>query len=147
MMRIVIIAAVSLSLFINSAYCQNKQNDIVGVWQTGGNEPARIQIFKSGDKFYGKIIWLQNAVKDGKSRVDAKNPDKTKRNNPIIGLTILHGFRFNGSDEWKGGDIYDPENGKTYSCYMYLKDHNTLKVRGYIGISLLGRTETWMRAN
>ena len=61
----------------------------------------------------------------------------------IIGLIILKDFKFDDDDEWKSGDIYDPENGKTYSSYTYLKDKNTLKVRGYVGISLLGRTEIW----
>jgi uncharacterized protein (DUF2147 family) len=60
---------------------------------------------------------------------------------------MLKDFKFDGNDEWKGGDIYDPESGKTYRSYMYLKDSNTLKVRGYVGISLLGRTETWTRTN
>jgi uncharacterized protein (DUF2147 family) len=70
-----------------------------------------------------------------------------KRNNPVIGLVMLTAFKFDGDDEWIGGDIYDPESGKTYSSYMYLKDINTLKVRGYVGISLFGRTETWTRSN
>ena len=122
-------------------------DDIIGVWLTTGKEPAKIQIYKSGDKFYGKIIWLQNPLEGGKQRVDANNPDKSKRNELIIGLIILKGFKFNGDDEWKGGDIYDPENGKTYSSYISLKDKNTLKVRGYVGISLFGRTETWTRTN
>ena len=126
---------------------QNKADDIMGIWLTGGKEPAKIQIYRSGDKFYGKIIWLKNPTDNGKQRIDANNPDKSKRNNSIVGLVMLTGFKFDGDDEWKGGDIYDPESGKTYSSYMYLKDKNTLKVRGYVGISLLGRTETWIRTN
>ena len=67
--------------------------------------------------------------------------------NPVIGLVILTGFKFNGDDGWKGGDIYDPESSKTYSSGIYLKDKNTLKLRGFIGISLFGRTETWTSTN
>jgi uncharacterized protein (DUF2147 family) len=145
------IAATSILAFATmlsfSAYAQDKADDIIGVWLTGGKEPAKIQIYRSGEKFYGKIIWLKNPTENGKQRVDANNPDKAKRSNPIIGLVMLNGFRFDGDDEWKDGDIYDPESGKTYSSYMYLKDKNTLKVRGYVGISLLGRTETWTRTN
>lgn len=140
-----ILAFVTLLSF--SAYSQSKADDITGIWLTGGKEPAKIQVYKSGDRFYGKIIWLKNPTENGKQRVDANNPDKAKRNNPIIGLLLLTGFKFDGDDEWKGGDIYDPENGKTYSSYMYLKDNNTIKVRGYVGISLFGRTETWTRTN
>ena len=135
------------SLISFEGYSQNKADDITGNWLTGGKEPAKIQIYKSGEKFSGKIVWLKNPIENGKQRVDANNPDKAKRSNPIIGLVMLTGFKFDGNDEWKGGDIYDPESGKTYSSYLYLKDKNTLKVRGYVGISLFGRTETWARTN
>ena len=129
------------------AFSQIKADDILGVWLTGGKEPAKIQIYKSREKYYGRIIWLKHPTENGKQRTDGNNPDEAKRNNPIIGLEMLTGFRFDGDDEWKGGDIYDPESGKTYSSYMYLKDKNTLRVRGYVGISLFGRTESWTRAN
>ena len=79
--------------------------------------------------------------------LDNNNPDKTKINNPVIGLLILTGFKFNGDDKWEGGKIYDPESGKTYSSNLTLQDKNTLKVRGYVGISLFGRTEVWSRTN
>jgi uncharacterized protein (DUF2147 family) len=126
-------------------YAQKSQDDITGVWLTGGKEPAKVQVYKLENKFYGKIIWLKNPTDKNGQRMDANNPDKTKRINPVIGLQILKGFKFNGDDEWKGGDIYDPESGKTYSSYMTLKDKNTLKLRGYVGISLFGRTEIWTR--
>lgn len=135
-----LILIASLISFV--AHSQNKADDIPGIWLTGGKEPAKIQVFKSGVKFYGKINWLKNPTENGKQRVDGNNPDKEKRNNPIIGLVMLKDFKFDGVDEWRGGDIYDPESGKTYSSYMYLKDKNTLKVRGYVGISLFARTET-----
>ena len=64
----------------------------------------------------------------------------------FIGLEILRNFKFDNDDEWEGGKIYDPESGKTYSCNMSLTG-NELKVRGYVGVSLLGRTETWTRTN
>jgi uncharacterized protein (DUF2147 family) len=135
------------SLISFFAHSQNKADDIIGTWLTGGKEPAKIQVYKSGEKFCGKIIWLKNPTENGKQRMDGNNPDKAKQSNPIIGLVMLTGFKFDGDDEWKGGDIYDPESGKTYSCYMWLKDKNTLKVRGYIGISLVGRTEIWTRTD
>ena len=139
--------ALITSLISSVAHPQNKPDDIIGIWFTGGNEPAKIQIYESGQKFYGKIIWLKNPTENGKQRIDANNPNKEKRINPVIGLVMLKDFKFDGNDEWQGGDIYDPESGKTYSSYIYLKDSNTLKVRGYVGISLLGRTETWTRTN
>lgn len=129
------------------AKSQTKADDIIGIWLTAGKEPAKIQIYKSGERFYGKIIWLKNPTDNGKPKVDGNNPDKSKRGNPVMGLILLSGFKFDGDDEWKSGDIYDPESGKTYDSYLYLSDKNTLKVRGYIGISLFGRTETWTRTN
>lgn len=138
---------VALLLFGLSAFGQVKADDLIGVWLTSGKEPAKIQIYRSGEKYYGKIVWLKNPFEGGKSRVDARNPDKSKRTQPIVGLIILKGFEFDGGDEWEDGNIYDPESGKTYNCYLSLKDKNNLKVRGYIGISLLGRTEWWTRAN
>jgi uncharacterized protein (DUF2147 family) len=136
-----------LFLFSSISKAQNKADDIVGNWLTTGKEPAKIQIYKSGKMFYGKIVWLQNPTDNGKPKVDNNNPDKAKRSNPVIGSVILMGFKFDGNNEWKGGDIYDPESGKTYSSYLFLKDKNTLKVRGYVGISLFGRTETWSRTD
>ena len=124
---------------------QLKADDIVGIWLTPGKEPAKIQIYKSGEKYFGKIIWLKFPGENGKPRIDSNNPDKTKRNNQIIGLMILNEFQFDGDNEWEDGKIYDPESGKTYSCYLSLKDKNTLKVRGYIGFSLFGRTEIWTK--
>jgi len=139
-----IVIASLISLVVHS---QNKADDIIGIWLTGGKEPAKIQVYRSGEKFYGKIIWLKNPTENGKQRLDINNPDNKKQVNPIIGLIMLTGFKFDGDDEWKGGDIYDPESGKTYTSYIYLKDTNTLRVRGYVGISLFGRTETWTRTD
>jgi len=145
MKKRIVLFIIAVIWFSFNSYSQNKADDIIGIWLTGGKEPAKIQIYKSGEKFYGKIIWLKNPTENGKQRVDANNPDKEKRGNPIIGLIMLKDFKFDGDDEWKEGDIYDPESGKTYSSYIYLKDKNTLKVRGYVGISLFGRTETWTK--
>ena len=131
--------------FINIIVFAQKADDIVGIWLTAGKEPAKIQIYKSGERYYGKIIWLKYPAEDGKARVDKRNPDKGKRNQSIVGLIILKAFKFDGGDTWEDGDVYDPESGKTYSCTLALKDRSNLKVRGYVGISLFGRTEVWTR--
>jgi len=80
--------------------------------------------------------------------VDDQNPDKDLQNKPIIGLQLLKGFEYDEkSSEWKGGSIYDPDNGKTYNCFMKLDGEKHLKIRGFIGKSWmgLGRTTTWTR--
>ena len=137
-------AVTALLLLVSAAgvHAQVKADDITGVWMTHGDKPARIQIYKAGAKYYGKIIFLQFPTENGKPLVDKNNPDKAEQARPVLGLEILNGFAFD-KDEWNDGHIYDPESGKTYSCTLSLKDPHTLKVRGYIGISLLGRTEIW----
>ena len=126
------------------AKAQVKADDIVGIWQTHGDKPAKIQIYKTGEQYHGKIVFLQFPTENGKPMVDKNNPDKSRQGEPLIGLELLSGFVFD-KDEWNSGHIYDPESGKTYSCTISLKDPHTLKVRGYVGISLFGRTEVWTR--
>lgn len=146
------IIAVLLGIFIISGIIiaqVAKDNDtVLGVWLTGKND-AKVQIFKKNNKYYGKIIWLKTPNdENGKPKVDKENPDESLRKRQIMGLEILTDFEYDGDYTWEDGDIYDPKSGNTYSCKMYLsKDFKTLEVRGYIGISLFGRTETWKRVD
>jgi uncharacterized protein (DUF2147 family) len=122
---------------------------IVGKWlnQEG---TSHIQIFKATNgsfagKYFGKIVWLKEPLKNGKPKVDDLNPDPKKQAVPLLGLQILKNFVYDAQDkEWEDGTIYDPKNGKTYSCNMTL-DGNNLNVRGYVGISMLGRTGVWTK--
>ena len=135
-------------LLFRNIQAQINTDDITGIWQTaGGDAAAKIQIYKSGQKYYGAIVWLKSPDENGVRRIDIHNPDKSKRNDPIVGLVIMRDFRFNGKDEWENGKIYDPRSGNTYSSYITLKNQNTLKITGYIGIPLFGRTETWTRTS
>ena len=119
-------------------------DDIVGVWKDGQGK-GQIQIYKQNSKYYGKIIWLKNPKDvNGQPKVDRKNPDPDLRSKPIIGMVMLKDFKYD-DEEWSGGHIYNPSDGKEYKAYMTLKDKNTLAVRGYIGISLFGKTDTWTR--
>lgn len=120
-------------------------DEIIGIWETPGDDNGRIEIFKSGNKYFGKIIWLKRKSENGEILTDKDNPDKSLQNRPIIGTEILKGFIFNNKDLWEDGEIYDPKSGNTYSCQISLQDKNTMKVRGYIGFSLIGRTEYWKR--
>lgn len=115
-----------------------------GVW-FNDKKDAKIQIYKAKDgKFYGKILWLKEPTKNGKQKLDDKNPKEQLQNQPLVGLVILKGFEKDG-DTYDDGTIYDPENGKTYDCIMTLKG-KTVSIRGYIGISWIGRTTVWERA-
>ena len=122
-----------------------KKDDILGLW-LNEDKDAHVEIYQEGDKFFGKIVWLKFPIDEetGKPKVDDENPDENLRDQPVLGLLLLNDFEFD-EDEWDSGTIYDPKNGKTYDCYMELKDKDNLKIRGYIGISLLGRTTYWTR--
>jgi uncharacterized protein (DUF2147 family) len=125
-----------------------KAEDIIGNWKNGEGTGI-IQIYKTKTSHYaGKIIWLKETIdpETGKPKLDKRNPDKSKRTNPTLGLLNMWGFTFDEDDkEWIDGTIYDPKKGKEYSCKAKMIDKNTLDVRGYIGISLIGRTDTWKR--
>jgi uncharacterized protein (DUF2147 family) len=108
---------------------------------------AKIEIYQQGKKFFGKIIWLKEPNENGQPKTDNKNPDKTRHSDPVIGLVILKDFEFDGESTWEDGKIYDARSGKTYSCYLTLETNKTLKVRGYMGISLLGQTNIWTKVN
>jgi uncharacterized protein (DUF2147 family) len=130
---------------LNSAAQKIKPDDIVGTWVAGENK-AKVQIYKVGNKYHGRITWLRDPVKNGRPKTDVKNPDPKLRNTPIVGLVVLRNFIYDDR-EWLSGEIYDPSNGKEYSCKITMPDPNTLKVRGYLGISLFGRTEVWKRGS
>ncbi|RLD90268.1 MAG: DUF2147 domain-containing protein [Bacteroidetes bacterium] len=126
-----------------------KANDVVGVW-LNEDKDAQVDIYQDGDKFFGKIVWLKTPIDSltNKPKLDTKNIDESLRTRPVMGMLLLKDFVFDGDDEWEDGEIYDPKSGKTYSCYMEFPDEdnmNNLKIRGYIGISLLGRTTYWTR--
>jgi uncharacterized protein (DUF2147 family) len=133
-----------IMLFLSSsAFAQNK-DAIIGEWFTE-DERSIVEIYRCDSFYCGKIVWLKEPKdEEGKDKVDTKNPDISKRDVKLLGLNILWGFKYRGNNEWEGGKIYDPKNGKTYSCKIKLES-NKLKVRGFIGVSLLGRTTTWTK--
>ncbi|WP_130734032.1 DUF2147 domain-containing protein [Flavobacterium sp. J27] len=128
------------------SFSQIANNEIVGIW-FNQEKAAKIEIYQQEKKFFGKIIWLKEPNENGKPKTDNKNPDKAKHKDPIIGLVILKDLEFDGKSTWEGGEIYDARTGKTYSCYLTIQPNKTLKVRGYMGISLLGKTNIWTKAN
>lgn len=116
-----------------------------GLWLSEGGD-AKIQIWDQNGKLYGKIVWLKNPLgSNGKPKLDLNNPNPSLRSRPIIGLPLLMDLKPTGSDQYEGGSIYDPKSGKTYDCQMEQLSSQILKVRGYLGFSLLGRTQKWQR--
>lgn len=142
------ILLILISLVYTNGYAQtnDEADKIIGLWEVGSGK-ARIKITKYGDnKFGGKIVWLREPNdENGVKKVDKNNPDESKRSAGLLGLNNLLGFSYKEKGEYSGGTIYDPENGSTYNCLITLEDDNTLKVRGYIGVQVFGRTDSWKR--
>ncbi len=120
---------------------------VLGEWNSINPDDNKIEstvnVYLKNNLLYAKIIKISDPLKQGKLCTACKGKNKNK---PILGMIILFGLKKDG-DEWNGGKILDPKSGKIYKCYITLKDINTLKLRGYIGFSLLGRTEYWQRVN
>ena len=132
-----------LTLISFAGLAQNK-DAVIGKWINSTGE-AHVDITKRGEKYFGKIVWLKEPKDEkGNIKTDLKNPEASLRSKPILGLEILRNFVFDNG-KWTDGKIYDPKSGKTYSCNMTMKGRDILNMRGYVGISLIGRSETWKR--
>ena len=118
----------------------------LGVW-TNSEKKSTFEIYKCGELLCGKIMSLTapNDPATGKPVTDAQNPDPKLKNRPLLGLVFMQGFKYDDENKWDDGKIYDPESGKTYSCYMKMASANAMEVKGYIGFSLIGKSQTWTR--
>ena len=115
----------------------------IGLWK---NEDATFEIFENGGKLSARIVALREPrTPEGKEKTDIHNPDRSKHDRPIIGLVFMSGFSRKSDTRWDNGTIYDPKSGNTYSSFMELEGPDRIKVRGFIGISLIGRTDVWTR--
>lgn len=126
---------------------QEPQGDrITGVWVTA-EEDGRVKIQKSDDgSFYGKLIWTKNQETGKPLKKDVNNPDPEKQDRTLLGIRLLKDLTYNAEDDqWVDGKIYDPKKGKSYSCYVELVNPDKLKLRGYVGVSFVGRTTHWHR--
>lgn len=137
-----------LSLILSTSFTVKPENPdaIVGVWKTGEGT-AMVRIYKNGEKYQGKIVWLKepNDPETGKPKVDKNHPEEASKSRSILGLVNVWGFKYTSNNVWDDGNIYDPKNGNTYSCTIKLTNPNTIEVRGYIGVSLIGRTDVWTK--
>lgn len=127
-----------------SAQTTSRGDEIIGVWLSEEKD-GKIEIYKQGNRYFGKLIWGKEMYEaDGiTSKKDVNNTDEKLQKRNLKDLILLTDFVFEG-DSWSGGKIYDPKSGKTYSCNMKLNG-TVLDIRGYVGISLFGRTSQWTR--
>ena len=134
-----LVVAAALMLAASSVLAK----DIVGLWNA---DESRIEIYVCADLLCGRVTELDEPLdEDGNEKLDKNNPDPALRSRPIIGMDLVAGFSRESETKWEGGTIYDPRDGDTYKCVMKLKRDGSLKVRGYIGIPLLGKTVVWTR--
>jgi uncharacterized protein (DUF2147 family) len=137
-----ILSIICLLFTASFVYCQ--ADKIVGIW-VPAKGTSQVRIFKATNgKYYGKVEWL----KEDKDKLDVNNPDKSKQNAKVWGLTILKDFTYNpDKSRWEGGTVYDPDNGKTYDCLLWFNgDENKMTLKGYVlGMKFIGRAEDWVR--
>jgi uncharacterized protein (DUF2147 family) len=126
------------------AWAQKEPETPVGTWMNEEKE-ARFEIYKCGKLLCGKITWLKEPLRNGKPKLDDQNPEAKLKTRPILGMVFMKDFEYDGDQKWDDGTIYDPKSGKTYSCYMKVVNPDKMEVKGYIGISLIGRTQQWTR--
>lgn len=144
-MRILLLG--SILMVAGNLFAQDyKTDDILGYW-LNEDQDGKVEIYKENGKYYGKLVWLKFPIDEetGKPKLDKHNPDDELKKRPSKGIILMNDFEYDGDGEWDDGEIYDPKSGKTYSCYMKLESMNKLKVRGFIGVSLIGRTTYWTR--
>jgi uncharacterized protein (DUF2147 family) len=138
--NILIIAAL---FFTTIFYAQNQT--VIGKWKTIDDETGKaksiVEIYEKSGKIYGKIIDIIDAEKKKSLCTNCSGDEKNK---PVIGLVIIKGLKKDGK-EYNSGKILDPTSGKLYKCFLALDGNDKLNVRGYIGVALFGRTQTWNR--
>jgi uncharacterized protein (DUF2147 family) len=135
-----------LTLFLLIITNTINSQSIFGKWYSTNEETGEIdsviEVYKKQEKAFAKIIEIKNSER--RNAVCDLCKDKNK-NKPILGLNILNGLERDG-EEWSGGTILDPRNGNVYKCYIQLVQKDKLKIRGYLGLALFGKTAYWQRA-
>ena len=118
---------------------------ITGTWLSEQKD-GEILIYQSGDHYFGKLIWGSKLYDtNGTPIKDLKNPDQNLKKRNLLNAVILTDFIWDDG-QWKDGKVYDPNNGKTYNATLKLKNQR-LEIRGFVGISLIGRTTVWSKVN
>jgi uncharacterized protein (DUF2147 family) len=122
--------------------------DPSGTWLTEGGK-SQVRLANCGEALCGRIQWLKEPSDPatGKPKRDARNPDPSKRDRPIVGVDIFLGMRPDHTPNQWAGDIYNPEDGKTYRAHLTLQDARTLQVKGCVLGGLICKSQAWSRAN
>ncbi|WP_420147600.1 DUF2147 domain-containing protein [Spirosoma sp.] len=146
-LRLITLSLLLVMTFVSAAPKADDPDALLGKWLSA-KKRNQVQIYKQGNKYHGKLVWMlePNDPATNRPKVDSQNPDEKLRTRPLMNTTILTNLTYKGNNVWSDGEIYNPEDGKTYNCDVTLKDPNTIDMHGYVmGISLLGRTRSWTR--
>lgn len=121
------------------------QSDILGRW-IPPEEDSVVEIYRCGEHFCGRIAALERPLNEqGQPRVDINNRDESLKGRPLLGMELLRGFVQKGPSDFRDGQIYNPRDGKLYKAVLTLLENGALRVRGYVGVPLLGKTQLWTR--
>jgi uncharacterized protein (DUF2147 family) len=137
-----------LFLFSFSLQAEEKKDlSPIGIWLVGDKE-AKVELYQNGEYLEGKIVWLKEPNEaDGKPKVDVKNSDKKLATRPVMNMVFLTGFKKEkGENKWVDGSVYDAKTGNNYHGWIKMIDEKNIKLRGYVGISLFGRTDEWTKS-
>ncbi|GHE45244.1 DUF2147 domain-containing protein [Sphingobacterium griseoflavum] len=129
------------------SFAQQPADKIIGKWESvAGDVKLKFAIFKQDGKYFGKLLWASNMFEaDGKTpKKDNNNPNKCLKNRSRQGIVNVTDLKFE-KGEYSGGKLYNPSDGDTYSLNAKLKSENELHLRGYLGVSLLGKTMKFKR--
>ena len=146
-----LILAISFIAF-SSLSAQNwKQSDFVGIWRTydekTGEANGKVELYLSEGSIVAKVLDGPLVYKaDGSKAKDLKNPDEKLRSKTIYHMNFLSGFQWDAENKkWIKGRVYDSRSGNTYSAKLELLDRNKIKLTGYMGITLFGKSVNWTR--
>ncbi|MEM7238706.1 MAG: DUF2147 domain-containing protein [Pseudomonadota bacterium] len=143
--RIGLAAGLCLMLMAQPSLADTDTDPAFGRWIVDSGK-AVIELFSCGEEACGILVWLRNPLDEaGRIKRDIMNPDPEARERPICGLRLVTGLTRDSVGDWKGGEIYSTRDGNVYGIDLVAKSASELKVRGYLGISLLGQTQTWRR--
>lgn len=135
-----------LALAAFSARADARVAEPAGYWLTE-KKGVIVKLYECGEALCGQTVWMKKMRhKDGTPRLDAKNPDPTLRDRHWCGVTAITGLKPKGDGAWAGGEVYDPKTGETFDFDLTAVGE-TVKVRGYLGLPLLGKSEIWTRAD
>ena len=119
---------------------------VTGLWLSA-KEKVVIELYPCGDELCGDIVWLAKPFrKSGEFKRDKKNPDPSLRDRGWCGIQVINGLEANGKDGWENGKFYYPKMGRSFDLDIELKSDDAIEIRAYLGIPLLGKAETWTRA-